>query len=134
MTRSEYETFLNNQEALYEAGFDCEDFGDLTVRLRGVPLILGQPQAEKCFHEALDDLNATGNVSQLERVQRITQRSCKHAVKGGEKLPPDALEELVRRLLREDIRLTCPHGRPLMIEMTRLDLEKRFRRIQARGE
>ena len=134
VTRSEYETFLNNQEALYEAGFDCEDFGDLTVRLRGVPLILGQPQAEKCFHEALDDLSATGNVSQLERVQRITQMSCKHAVKGGEKLPPDALEELVRRLLREDIRLTCPHGRPLMIEMTRLDLEKRFRRIQARGE
>ena len=130
LTRGEYETFLNEQEALYEAGFDAEDFGDLTARLRGVPLILGQPQAAKCFREALDDLSSRGSVSQLERVQRITQMSCKHAVKGGEKLPPDALEELVRRMLEEDIRLTCPHGRPLMIGLTRADLEKRFKRLQ----
>ena len=134
LTRGEYETFLDEQEALYQAGFDAEDFGDLTVRLMGVPLILGQPQASKCFREALDDLSACGNVTELERVQRITQMSCKHAVKGGEKLPPDALEELVRRMLSEDIRLTCPHGRPLMIELTRSDLEKRFKRIQPRDE
>ena len=134
LTRSEYETFLNEQESLYQVGFDAEDFGDLTVRLMGVPLILGQPQAAKCFREALDDLSDCGNVTELERIQRITQMSCKHAVKGGEKLPPDALEELVRRMLSEDIRLTCPHGRPLMIELTRSDLEKRFKRIQPRDE
>ncbi len=134
LTRGEYETFLNEQEALYRAGFDAEDFGDLTVHLRGVPLILGQPQAAKCFREALDDLASCGSVSQLERIQRITQMSCKHAVKGGERLPPDALEELVRRMLRENIRLTCPHGRPLMIELTRADLDKRFKRIQPRDE
>ncbi len=133
LTRGEYETFLNEQEALYQAGFDAEDFGDLTVRLMGLPLILGQPQAAKCFREALDDLASCGSVTQLERVQRITQMSCKHAVKGGEKLPPAALEELVRRMLTEDIRLTCPHGRPLMIELTRADLEKRFKRIQPGG-
>ena len=45
-------------------------------------------------------------------------------------LPHDALIDLVRRMLTEDIRLTCPHGRPLMIELTRTDLEKRFKRIQ----
>ena len=134
LTRGEYEAFLNNQEALYRAGFDGEDFGDMTVKLRGLPLILGEPQAEKCFREALDELSANGSISQLERVQRITQMSCKHAVKGGEALPPDALTELVRRMLREDIRLTCPHGRPLMIELTKTDLDKRFKRIQPREQ
>ncbi|MBQ8135927.1 MAG: hypothetical protein IJ174_00635, partial [Clostridia bacterium] len=134
LTRGEYEAFLNNQEALYRAGFDGEDFGDMTVKLRGLPLILGEPQAEKCFREALDELSANGAISQLERVQRITQMSCKHAVKGGEDLPPDALTELVRRMLREDIRLTCPHGRPLMIELTKTDLDKRFKRIQPREQ
>ena len=134
LSRSEYETFLNNQEALYRAGFDAEDFGDLTVRLLGLPLILGQPQAVKCFREALDELSAYGSISQLERVQRITQMSCKHAVKGGEALPPDALTELVKRMLREDIRLTCPHGRPLMIELTKTDLDKRFKRIQPKEQ
>ena len=86
------------------------------------------------FREALDELSANGSISQLERVQRITQMSCKHAVKGGEALPPDALTELVRRMLREDIRLTCPHGRPLMIELTKTDLDKRFKRIQPREQ
>jgi DNA mismatch repair ATPase MutL len=37
-------------------------------------------------------------------------------------------------MLRDDIRLTCPHGRPLMIELSRADIEKRFKRIQERGE
>lgn len=130
LNRTEHNAFLDNQETLRQAGFDCEDFGDLSVQLRGVPIILGQPQAERCFLDALDELCESGSLSQQTRIQRIIQMACKHAVKGGEKLPHDALIELVRRMLTENIRLTCPHGRPLMIELTRTDLEKRFKRIQ----
>ncbi len=131
LSPGEWEGFLENRQALYEAGFDAEEFGDRTVRLKGLPLILGTPQAEKCFHEALDDLNVHGEITQLERVQRITQMACKHAVKGGEPLTPDTVQELVERALRDDIRLTCPHGRPLMIRLTQEDIEKRFKRIQS---
>ena len=130
LNRTEYNAFAENKDALLDAGFDCEDFGGMTVQLRGVPIILGQPQAERCFLDALDELCESGTISQQNKVQRIIQMACKHAVKGGEKLPHDALIDLVRRMLTEDIRLTCPHGRPLMIELTRTDLEKRFKRIQ----
>ena len=134
LTHSEFTVYTENVQALKEAGFDTELFGERTVRLLSLPLILGEPQAAKCFREALDELSSRGSISGLERVQRIIQLSCKHAVKGGEKLPPDALQELVTRMLRDDIRLTCPHGRPLMIELSRMDIEKRFKRIQERGE
>ena len=134
LTHSEFTVYTENVQALKEAGFDTDLFGERTVRLLSLPLILGEPQAAKCFREALDELSSRGSISGLERVQRIIQLSCKHAVKGGEKLPPDALQELVTRMLRDDIRLTCPHGRPLMIELSRADIEKRFKRIQERGE
>lgn len=130
LNRAEYNAFTENREALMSAGFDAEDFGDLCVQLRGIPFVLGQPQAERCFMDALDELCESGAISQQNKVQRIIQMACKHAVKGGERLPHDALIDLVRRMLTEDIRLTCPHGRPLMVELSRTDLEKRFKRIQ----
>ena len=130
LNHAEFNAFTDNKDALIAAGFDADEFGDLTVQLRGVPIVLGQPQAERCFLDALDELNTGGAIPQQDKIQRIIQMACKHAVKGGEKLPDDALIELVRRMLTEDIRLTCPHGRPLMIELTRTDLEKRFKRIQ----
>ena len=52
-------------------------------------------------------------------------------MKGGERAPMEALMELVRRMVRENVTPTCPHGRPLVIEVTQRDLEKRFHRIQS---
>ena len=130
LTAREYAVCADNLEALYAAGFDAEPVSDRSVVLRGLPMILGEPQAERCFRDALDELALRGSISHTEKVQRLIQTACKHAVKGGEALDAASERELVERMLREDIRLTCPHGRPLMIQLTRGDIEKRFKRIQ----
>ena len=130
LSAREYTVCADNLEALYRAGFDAEPVSDSSVVLRGLPLILGEPQAERCFRDALDELALRGGISQTEKIQRLIQTACKHAVKGGENLDAASIRELVERMLREDIRLTCPHGRPLMIQLTRGDIEKRFKRIQ----
>ncbi len=130
LSRSEYEVYEQNTDALVKAGFDLEPFGGSSVQLRGVPLILGQPEAERCLRDALDELSESGTLAQADRVTRIVQMACKHAVKGGEPLPTDALMELVQKAMSDSILPTCPHGRPLMIRLTRQDLEKRFKRIQ----
>ncbi len=128
----EYGTFQEYQQLLSQAGFDAEDFGDQTVKLHTVPIMLGVPQAEGCFIEALEDLSATGAISERARVEKIIQSACKHAVKGGERLPHDVLKALVRDVLEGNVTPTCPHGRPLMIQLTKTDLEKRFQRIPGR--
>ncbi|NLX43928.1 MAG: DNA mismatch repair protein MutL, partial [Chloroflexi bacterium] len=97
--------------------------------LRTVPMMLGQPQAESSFREALDELAATGALSDDKRVEKIIMASCKQAVKGGERLPDEALIALVRGVLEGNVTPTCPHGRPLMMQLTRTELEKRFQRI-----
>ena len=130
LTHREYEIYRDSADALQQAGFDVSDFGDLSVQLRAVPMVLGNARSIDCLRDALDDLAESGQISQQKRTDRIIQMACKHAVKGGEKLPMDALMELVRRMIRDNVTPTCPHGRPLVIEVSRRDLEKRFRRIQ----
>lgn len=130
LTHREYEVFLESSQALHDAGFDAADFGDLTVQLRAVPMVLGVARTAECLRDALDDLSESGQISTQKRTDRIIQMACKHAVKGGEKIPLDAMMELVRRMLEENVMPTCPHGRPLMIEVTQRELEKRFHRIQ----
>lgn len=126
----EYGTFLEYQALLASAGFDAEDFGEQCVRLHALPLILGEPEAESSFRDALDVLEATGTYQDDKRLARLLQSACKHAVKGGERLPMESLRGLVQDMLTRDVIPTCPHGRPLMIQLTRQELEKRFGRVQ----
>ena len=126
----EYGTFLEHQALLASAGFDAEDFGEQCVRLHALPLILGEPEAESSFRDALDVLEATGTYQDDKRLARLLQSACKHAVKGGERLPMESLRGLVQDMLTRDVIPTCPHGRPLMIRLTRQELEKRFGRVQ----
>jgi DNA mismatch repair protein MutL len=125
----EYGTFLEHQALLAAAGFDAEDFGQQTVKLHTVPMSLGQPEAPGAFQEALEDLASVGSMSDDKRVEKIMQAACKHAVKGGERLPDGTLLTLVRDVLDGNVTPTCPHGRPLMLQLTRTELEKRFQRI-----
>ena len=131
LTHREYEIFLQSREDLLQAGFDADDFGDMTVQLRSVPIMLGQARSSACFRDALDELAEGGAISDQTRTSRIIQMACKHAVKGGERAPMEALMELVRRMIRENVTPTCPHGRPLIIQVTERELEKRFHRIQS---
>lgn len=130
LTHREYDMFLDAKDALFAAGFDVSDFGELTVQLRSVPMMLGQARSAECFRDALDELIESGAISQQKRTDRIIQMACKHAVKGGERAPMEALMDLIRRMIRENVTPTCPHGRPLVIQVTERELEKRFHRIQ----
>ena len=131
LSKTEYAAFEENQEAFRQAGFDLAPFGDDTVQLRGVPIILGQPQAEKCLTEALDELAVHPEALIADRTSRVIQMACKHAVKGGEKLNEESALALIRDIIEQKLPPTCPHGRPLMVQLSHTELDKRFRRIQS---
>jgi DNA mismatch repair protein MutL len=131
LSPAEYACYEENRETLEKAGFDLAPFGDGTVQLRGVPIVLGQPQAESCLLEALDELAENPSLPPADRTSRVIQMACKHAVKGGERLPEESVKQLIRDVIEQKVTPTCPHGRPLMVQITRNELEKRFRRIQS---
>ena len=81
--------------------------------------------------DMVDDMRGKANSVTQDRIKlRVAQMACKHAIKGGDALSPDDVEQLVCQMLSSGIQPTCPHGRPIVQEMTRRELEKRFRRIQ----
>lgn len=130
LTWREHAVLSEHRSVLARVGFDLEDFGDRSVRMKAIPMELGEPVAEGCLREALDELESTGSLSGQKKLERILQTACKHAVKGGERLPEQALISLVRDMLDGNITPTCPHGRPLMLSFTRQELDRRFGRIQ----
>lgn len=131
LTHRELDTLQENQEALYQTGFEISSFGDHAVQIRSVPIILGQPQAKSFLLELLDELETMRGLTTLEkRRTAILQMACKRAVKGGERLPMIEIEDIVRRATETGVTPTCPHGRPLVISITHQDLDKRFKRIQ----
>lgn len=117
-------------EEIKAAGFDIEPFGDDSYQIRAVPNVLGVPQSKVAFLEMVDRLGELRVLStQQKRRDAILQMACKKAIKGGDKLTMDEIRPLLADMLASNAPPTCPHGRPLVVVLTRNELEKRFRRI-----
>lgn len=61
------------------------------------------------------------------REEIIISMSCKGAVKSGQKLDMEEMENMVRRL-HEVGKYTCPHGRPIIVKLSKDELDKMFGR------
>ncbi len=126
----EFDTLVSNIEQFEALGFEMEEFGPLTMNVRAVPHVVGQPQTAEFLHEALSILDKKNRVTAVE-VKRamLIQSACKHAIKAGDPVTTPEIEALLTTYQKEGIPMTCPHGRPVMVKMTRLEFEKLFKRV-----
>lgn len=117
---------------LSEAGFEVEPFDDTCVAVQAIPTLFGENEPPReLLLEALDEWQAGRGQVTRERIRkRVAQMACKRAIKGGDRLNDEQIEGFMREMLKSDAMPTCPHGRPIVTEMTRYALEKRFKRIQ----
>lgn len=129
---------LNAQESAFisenlmlirRMGFDIEPFGVTAYRVNEVPLDLQDIDLKAFFGDLLSDLGGLRSIK-VEDVLRdkIAMTACKHAVKGGMRLT-DAEKQKLIEMLKGDVGLKCPHGRPVCVKMTRTQIEKMFKRI-----
>jgi len=121
---------LDNREEVLGLGFEIDDFGDGSVAVSAVPDGIDAHDAVAVL-DSLAETLASGARASLPEVISETMYSvaCKAAIKAGQKNSPEELFALAKRvLLSDDIRY-CPHGRPVMIEYTKNELEKKFKRI-----
>ena len=118
--------------ALAEAGFAVEAFDETSVAVHALPVILGENEPlRELLLDVLDEAQAARGKLTRERLRRrVTQMACKHAIKAGDALSDSDVRALLTQMLLTGAQPTCPHGRPIVSEITRRDLEKRFKRIQ----
>lgn len=131
LSESEKVIVEENRELLESFGFEIEEFGARTYAVRAVPYVFNAPSNVSFFVDIIDML-ADKNMKSIydTKEDAIATMSCKAAVKGNDRLSYSEAQELIQRLLKLENPFTCPHGRPTIIEMTRYELEKKFKRIQ----
>jgi DNA mismatch repair protein MutL len=119
-----------NLELLERAGIALESFGAGTFKVDALPTFLKAEDPVQLLHDIIDDLRETNAQGARLRMGQdmISKTVCRHAVKANDTLREPELVKLVEDLLRCDLPYCCPHGRPTMIQLSYLELEKKFGR------
>ncbi len=128
VSSDESERLADAQEFASKAGFDIEVLSGGTVAISALPAMLSHTQVETFLREvAAADLPVDQLVARFEEVL-AAGLSCRRAVKMHDVLNPQETEDLISELFAADNPYACPHGRPVMLRMSDLDLEKQFHR------
>lgn len=116
---------LENIEIFSSFGFDIDDFDKNEILLRSIPTMNLRDSYENIFKEILDNILKNKDVDIRENI--VISMSCKGAIKANHKLTIEEMYSMVAKL-HEVGEYTCPHGRPIIVKMSLLDLEKLFKR------
>lgn len=119
-----------NLDAIRSVGFDIDEFGDKSYKISAVPAIVDGIDFDKFFSMFLaEKLNKT-KITEADLVKdNLMQMACKSAVKGGDDLSKGEIETLLKEMKEKDVVLFCPHGRPVIVRITKSEIEKWFKRI-----
>lgn len=117
---------------LKNMGYTLESFGGREYAVSTVPMQLYSLEPDALLQEIIAsfaelDTNALKTTITLK--ERLATCSCKAAVKGNTRISQEEARSLIEQLLMLDNPFNCPHGRPVIISMTKQELEKKFKRI-----
>lgn len=131
LSSEDFSIYEENKEIFHKTGFSIEIFGDNTINIKEVPLILGKPEINTLFMDILDNIRNLGSGEGVEiKYNSIARLACRAAVKANDRLSLQEMDHLLEELRYIDEPFTCPHGRPTIIKITVNELERRFKRIQ----
>ena len=118
------------KDNLDKFGYEIENFGDKEYIIRSVPYNLLNLDYADILQELIGKLDSNmGTLTNDTINDRIATMSCKAAIKGNMAISEREANELVSTLLTLDDPFNCPHGRPTMIEISKKDMERKFKRI-----
>jgi len=129
LTPMEVSLLRENLPLFARFGFEIE--GKESPTLTAVPYLFKGPTQTAFFTDLLDKLGETGFSRKgvyAHKTEAIAMAACKQAVKAGDSLAEPEARALVEKMLSLENPFTCPHGRPTIIEITKKELERRFKR------
>ena len=116
--------------SLRKLGFEIEHFGGREYSISAIPTILPSIDKEVWLKELITELLEVDSAKNTESIlEKIASMSCKAAIKGNQRISYEEAKILIDELLELDNPYNCPHGRPTVIQMTKTEIEKKFKRI-----
>lgn len=126
----EEETYLRYKDRFEALGFELEPFGGHEYRMSAVPVDLYRLTEDELFTSLLDQLIESPVYGPADLIlEKIASMSCKAAIKGNTRISELEARHLVEELMTLENPFQCPHGRPVIITMSKYEMEKKFKRI-----
>jgi DNA mismatch repair protein MutL len=111
-------------------GFEIESFGDNSFKVSTVPLLFDNINLTQFFDNILADIDNKLILSKHDSLKEyLAKKACRSAIKGNDKLSNNEISKLINDLSVSGQVLLCPHGRPIVVEVDRKEIEKWFKRI-----
>ncbi|HEV2983397.1 MAG TPA: DNA mismatch repair endonuclease MutL [Vicinamibacterales bacterium] len=125
------EALVNRIAELEQFGFELETFGGATIKVSAVPALLKIEDSSKALVALAEDLEGLDRGAQVQdALQRIAATTaCHAAVKANYPLTYEKMTHILDELRATAYSTVCPHGRPVMLRLTRREIEKNFDRI-----
>lgn len=129
MEASAFAMIQENIELVRTAGFDLEPFGDRSFVVRAVPAYLDAGDIAAVLSEIAEKL-ALHRAPTPDRLDDVIHTvACKAAIKAGRATSQTELQQLCDRVLRDPEVTCCPHGRPVVVRLTKYEIDKLFKRV-----
>ena len=125
------QALASHADDLERLGFEVEDFGGGQARVMAMPAVLDRAAVVATVRALAADLEGLdrGSAAEdaLKRVAALT--ACHAAVKANDHLTHEKMVHILEELRQTAHSTVCPHGRPVMLRLTRRQIEKNFERI-----
>ena len=131
VTASAHETLVARAAELARLGFELESFGEMTIKVSAVPALLKVEDSANALLAMAEDLERLDSGAHVQdALQRIAATTaCHAAVKANYPLTYEKMAHILDELRATAYSTICPHGRPVMLRLTRREIEKNFDRI-----
>jgi DNA mismatch repair protein MutL len=128
---SAHQALVSRATELAQLGFELEPFGDATIKVTAVPALLNRDDCSRALMALAEDLEGLDRGAHVhEALQRIAATTaCHAAVKANYPLTYEKMTHILDELRATAYSQICPHGRPVMLRLTRREIEKNFDRI-----
>ncbi|SCI73027.1 DNA mismatch repair protein mutL [uncultured Clostridium sp.] len=117
-----------NIDLFMKFGFEIEIFGKNHIMIRCVPTIFGTPESEKFVLDIIDNIDEINNNYELKG-EKFASMACKSAIKANDTIYEEEINSLLKQIEMCKNPFTCPHGRPIFVEVSKTEIEKMFKRI-----
>lgn len=130
LSYEDYYIVMSNLEIFENLGFNLENFGINAILINNIPIIFKDTNIKEIFYTILDSVKNINRSKINLELDKIIKNACVKSVKAGDKLHIQEVKALLNDLEKAENPYTCPHGRPVIIKMTKYEIEKMFERIQ----
>ncbi len=126
-----HDTLVSRVAELGRLGFEVESFGRNTINVTAVPALLNAGESSKTLQALAEDLERLDRGADVEQALKrlAATTACHAAVKANYPLSYEKMTHILDELRATAYSSVCPHGRPVMLRLTRREIEKNFERI-----